>query len=487
MSENRADVPLSALRKSPTNHGYSPLSSDAGTSEEELEAKGETQNSDAERNQEDKSSSHYTLMVIIRCFVGTGILAMPYAFKNLGLVLGFVGLIVCWLIMTYSLYILVDAAASVEKKCKKRDLGYGEVMEEVTLLGPKCLRNCAKASRSVLNGLIVFMQFGCCCVYIVFIADNLKEVFNEEFDLTWSNKKYICILAPLFLMLACVRHINLLAKLSIFGNLVFAAGFVIILQYVAHDFIPLNKLPWVVDSRNWAKGLCTAAFAFEGICMILPLRSKMRRQEDYMGCNGVLMTSMYLVLILYECLGFYGFLRFGTSVHATISLDLPHEPLYITLKILFPLVIFVSFAVQFSVVVDILYLHPENGLVKKIEHRGRSPLIWEYVFRLVFSLLTIIFALVIPMLGSLMELCGALLGITLSITFPHIIVLLDRYSDGTLGCLKWRIPFHILFVILGVFVACVGTFTTIQDVVQAYHNPDEMEYHQLAAPSQTAN
>ena len=58
------------------------------------------------------------------------------------------------------------------------------------------------------------MQFGCCCVYIVFIADNLKEVFNEEFDLTWSNKKYICILAPLFLMLACVRHINLLAKLS---------------------------------------------------------------------------------------------------------------------------------------------------------------------------------------------------------------------------------------------------------------------------------
>ena len=62
-----------------------------------------------------------------------------------------------------------------------------------------------------------------------------------------------------------------------------------------------------------------------------------------------------------------------------------------------------------------------------------------------------------------------------------------RYSDGTLGYLKWRIPFHILFVILGVFVACVGTFTTIQDVVQAYHNPDEMEYHQLAAPLQTAN
>ena len=59
------------------------------------------------------------------------------------------------------------------------------------------------------------------------------------------------------------RGLNVLPFI-VFGNLVFAAGFVIILQYVAHDFIPLNKLPWAVESRNWAKGLCTAVFAFEG-------------------------------------------------------------------------------------------------------------------------------------------------------------------------------------------------------------------------------
>ena len=129
-----------------------------------------------------------------------------------------------------------------------------------------------------------------------------------------------------------------------FGNLVFLAGFVIILQYVAHDFIPLNKLAWVEKPSAWARGFSTAVFAFEGkfiprfnvflfiqrffflllqfsilstllfelylvsflvvgICLVLPLRNKMRKQEDYMGCNGVLMTSMYLVLILYLCLG----------------------------------------------------------------------------------------------------------------------------------------------------------------------------------------
>ena len=44
-------------------------------------------------------------------------------------------------------------------------------------------------------------------------------------------------------------------------------------------------------------------YAFLGICLVLPLRSKMRNQEDYMGCNGVLLTAMYLVLILYLTLG----------------------------------------------------------------------------------------------------------------------------------------------------------------------------------------
>lgn len=480
MSESKTDVPLGELRKSPTHHGYSPLSSDAGVSEDEVVGN----NGDAQEP-DGKSSSHFTLMVIIRTFVGTGILAMPYAFKNLGLVMGFGGVLFCWIVMTYSLYILVESAARVEQICGKKELGYGEVMGEAANLGPKCCQRCVNGSRRFVNALILLMQFGCCCVYIVFIADNLKEVFNEEFDLTWSNKRYICFCAPIFLLLSTIRKISLLAKFSVFGNLVFMAGFVIILQYVAHDYIPLNKLPWVEKPTSWARGFATAVFAFEGICLILPLRNKMRHKEDYMGCNGVLMTSMYLVLILYECLGFFGYIRFGSSVHATISLDLPHEPLYIALKILFPLVIFCSYAVQFFPIVEILFLNPDSGIVKKVEQLGSSTIVWEYVFRIAASLLTVVFALAIPMLGSLMELVGAVLGITLSITLPHAIVLLVRYSDRKFGRLYWRVPFHSFFILFGVLMTIIGTFTTVQDIIGAYKDPTELSFKEIAPTSPT--
>ena len=52
-----------------------------------------------------------------------------------------------------SLYILVVAAAAIEQKCKKKDLGYAEVMEEATRLGPKCVQKCSGGMSIVVGSL----------------------------------------------------------------------------------------------------------------------------------------------------------------------------------------------------------------------------------------------------------------------------------------------------------------------------------------------
>ena len=47
--------------------------------------------------------------------------------------------------------------------------------------------------------------------------------------------------------------------------------------------------------------------------------------QDMLGYNGVLNTSMTLVVALYVAMGFYGYLRYGETVDATITLNLPAE------------------------------------------------------------------------------------------------------------------------------------------------------------------
>ena len=45
--------------------------------------------------------------------------------------------------------------------------------------------------------------------------------------------------------------------------------------------------------------------------------------QDMLGYNGVLNTSMTLVVALYIAMGFYGYLRFGDAIDETITLNLP--------------------------------------------------------------------------------------------------------------------------------------------------------------------
>lgn len=66
----------------------------------------------------------------------------------------------------------------------------------------------------------------------------------------------------------------------------------------------------------------TAIYAFEGIGVVLPLENNMKTPQAFGGLTGVLHTSMVLVASIYTAIGFYGYLKYGESVAATITLNL---------------------------------------------------------------------------------------------------------------------------------------------------------------------
>ncbi len=67
----------------------------------------------------------------------------------------------------------------------------------------------------------------------------------------------------------------------------------------------------------------TAIYAFEGIGVVLPLENKMREPKALRGWDGVLNTAMVLVSCLYIAVGFFGYLKYGEGVEASITLNLP--------------------------------------------------------------------------------------------------------------------------------------------------------------------
>jgi len=89
--------------------------------------------------------------------------------------------------------------------------------------------------------------------------------------------------------------------------------------------------------------------------VVLPLENKMAYPEDLRGWNGVLNTAMVLVSCLYIAVGFFGYLKYGESVQAAITLNLPvHEWLAQIIILMFSVAIFISYALQFYVPIEIL-------------------------------------------------------------------------------------------------------------------------------------
>ena len=54
----------------------------------------------------------------------------------------------------------------------------------------------------------------------------------------------------------------------------------------------------------------------------------MEQPDDLLGWNGVLVTGSVFITMLYASLGFFGFLAYGMKIKATVTLNLPEEPLY---------------------------------------------------------------------------------------------------------------------------------------------------------------
>lgn len=112
----------------------------------------------------------------------------------------------------------------------------------------------------------------------------------------------------------------------------------------------------------------------------------MSKSELFLGANGVLNTSMTLVTCLYVAVGFFGYLKFGSAVEASVTLNLPSEPLYECVRVMFMLAVFLSCPLQMLVSINFFWPSIERRL--PVKWPKRNVLAVNLVYRSVLVALT---------------------------------------------------------------------------------------------------
>ncbi|XP_067003584.2 proton-coupled amino acid transporter-like protein pathetic [Anabrus simplex] len=405
-----------------------------------------------------------TLIHLLKGSLGSGILAMPLAFYNAGLLTGILSTIVIGFVCTYCVHILVKCAHILCRRTQVPSLGFADVAEAAFVSGPPAVQKWSGVASGCINLFLVVDLIGCCCVYIVFVAENIKQVVHYHTDNDWPIQYYMAILAPLLVLLNLVRNLKYLAPFSMLANGLIATGLGITFYYIFRD-LPSITNSGLPNFSSWSQlplFFGTVIFALEGIGVVMPLENNMKTPTHFIGCPGVLNIGMAVVVALYSAVGFFGYLQFGDETKASITLNLPnHEILAQSVKVMIAVAIFFTYGLQFYVPMEIIW--------KAVKHRfGSRKLIAEYTIRVLLVLSTVMIAAAVPNLGPIISLVGAVCLSTLGLMFPAVIEIVTYWENPGLGTFYWRLWKNIFVILFGILGFVTGTYISILEIIEEH-------------------
>ncbi|XP_012236041.1 proton-coupled amino acid transporter-like protein CG1139 [Linepithema humile] len=414
------------------------------------------------RNVPNPTSNFATLVHLLKGSLGTGILAMPNAFCNSGLVIGVIATIIIGALCTYCLHVLVRAQYKLCKRLKVPILSYPHSMKYALEQGPRCVSWFSPYASLLIDGFMIVYQMGICCVYIMFVASNIKQVADQYWIPLDVSTHMLILLLPLILI-NYIRNLKLLTPFSTLANLITFVGLAMTLKYMFDDVPSISEREMFGTFRNFALYFGTTLFALEAVGVIIALENNMQTPQYFGGYYGVLNIGMTVIVILYIAMGFFGYLKYGSEAEGSVTFNLPQdEPMAQSIKIMFAVAIFITYALQAYVPVEIIW---NTYLNKRVKNR---KILWEYVCRTCVTLITFVLAISVPRLGLFISLFGALCLSVLGIAFPAIIEICALWPENDFGPYKYMLIKNILLIVFGLLGLVVGTYVSIVDIVKSF-------------------
>ncbi|XP_068145467.1 proton-coupled amino acid transporter-like protein CG1139 [Drosophila tropicalis] len=412
------------------------------------------------------ASAGGALAHLLKGSLGTGILAMPMAFHNAGLVFGMCMTLIVGFLCTHCVHILVRTSHNICRDAKVPALGFAETAEKVFEYGPKGVRRYSNFAKQFVDIALMATYYAASCVYVVFIAESFHDVINYDCGITWDIRIYIAFAIIPCLFIGQIRNLKWLVPFSLMANIFIVVTFAITLYYMFDETLVYSNKPLIAKASSIPLFFATVIFAMEGIGAVMPVENSMRKPQQFLGCPGVLNISMFTVVALYAIIGFFGYVRFGDAVRGSVTLNLPYGSwLGDTAKLLMAVAILFTFGLQFYIPSDILW--------RKIKHNfsPEKHNITQILLRTGIILIIGAVAEAIPDLEPFISLVGAVFFSLLGIFVPSVVETV--YLWPNLGWCKWKLIKNILLAIFAILALIAGAVASIGEIIDMYSSDSD--------------
>ena len=245
------------------------------------------------------------VLMLLKSFVGTGVLFLGKAFYNGGMLFSTVVLVIIALVSLWSFLLLVKTKFVVSGSFG--DIGgtlYGNWM------------------RMLILSSIVISQLGFVSAYLIFVAENLQAFILGVSKCAHlvSTTKLIIAQLLIFLPLALVRNLAKLSTTALVADAFILVGLVYLFAMEA-KVLSVNgvaDIKWF-NENDFPLLIGTAVFSFEGVGLVIPITDAMREPRKF---PKVLTGVMLFLIVLFAGAGALAYAAFGSNINTVVLKNL---------------------------------------------------------------------------------------------------------------------------------------------------------------------
>ncbi|EXJ78954.1 hypothetical protein A1O3_08454 [Capronia epimyces CBS 606.96] len=299
-----------------------------------------------ERASQGNNGSLNAALLLLKSFVGTGVLFLPRAFLNGGMLFSSLVLLAVAALSFHCFILLINTRNKVEAS-------FGEMGG---ILYGKWLRTLILCS-------IVLSQVGFVSAYIVFTSENLQAfVLAVSKCKSFIDIKFMVLMQlVIFLPLSLIRDISKLGFTALIADAFIMLGLLYLYYYDISEIVHHGGVADITlfNPSTWTLFIGTAIFTFEGVGLIIPIQESMKKPQKF---PGVLAIVMVVMTVLFTSIGALSYAAYGSKTKTVVILNLPQDSKIVNaVQFLYSLAILLSTPLQLFPAVRIM----ENELFSR--------------------------------------------------------------------------------------------------------------------------
>ncbi|KAG0212895.1 neutral amino acid transporter [Mortierella sp. GBA30] len=400
---------------------------------------------------EEKISFSKAVGMLFKTFIASGILFLPNAFKNGGILFSALFMTLIAVLCLHSFLLLV--------KCRDLHPGsYGDI-------GQYCY---GRWMRYIVLFAIAISQFGFCCGYCIFFAQQFAIVVDSLGGAHLDKIVWIAIFFVILVPFTLVRNIGRLGFSTLVADVCIIVGLVYLYAYDIKQLVIHNGSPEplrLFNSQDFGLFIGTAVFSYEGIGMVIPICGSMANPKQFPRALTIVLTVVCVLLVSF---GAMGYAAYGEEVKTIVLDDLPNQTGgekagKNAIQLLYIIAIFLTTPLMLFPCIRII----ENVVFRAVGNtpRGKTRLMKENIVRILidFCVAAVAYAgytkldIFIAFVGSFA--CAPLLFI-----FPPLFHIKAYPNQPT-----WRKISDIVLILFGFLVF----FYTLVVTIQSFSNKKE--------------